>query len=65
MINNYYMFSGSPSSCDNDGKIVQRVADFLGPRDIGRCECVCKLFKTSYNDQGVWIGLFSREAYPS
>lgn len=65
MINsNYGMFSGSASSCDNDAMIVQRAADFLGPRDIGRCECVCKLFKASYNDQGIWIGLFSREGIP-
>lgn len=44
-----------------ENQVVQRFAEFLDARDIGRCECVCKLWKESCKSPEIWNGLTKRE----
>ncbi len=61
-INNIGVLLSRLSSCE--GVVVQRTADFLEARDIGRCELVCKLWNEACNNQEIWIRLSVREGIP-
>jgi hypothetical protein len=60
--NNVGVMSSDLSLYENG--CVQRFAEFLEPRDIGRCEAVCKLWTESFENQETWIRLSVREGIP-
>src|SRR5271155_2879953 len=54
-----------PSSLSkNEYVCVQRFADHLEPRAIGRCESVCKGWNESCKSQEIWLRLSVRERIP-
>ncbi len=61
-INNIGVLPSRLSSCE--GVVVQRAADFLEARDIGRCELVCKLWNGACKNQEIWLGVTVREGIP-
>jgi hypothetical protein len=59
------VFTHSFSSSGNDMLLLERVAEFLDSRDMGRCGKACKLFLTvMYKDQGFWIRLSEQQGIP-
>ena len=61
-VNNLGVLPSELSSYENG--CVQRSADFLEARDIGRCAVVCKLWNESLENQEIWVRLSVREGIP-
>jgi hypothetical protein len=52
-------------SLENDIVILQRVAEFLDPRDALRCELVCKIFfEVLYQNKEIWAQLSVNAGIP-
>jgi hypothetical protein len=63
--NNRGIFLHQFRSPENDVVILERVGEFLDPRDAGRCELVCTtFFRVFSQDQEMWTQLSLKEGIP-